>query len=165
MFPRIRSNPDERALAERLQAEARQTRPAFSQTLHEQVWGALATRPAPRAVTAGRRHARLVLAALAAAALLALCATLAWYRTGARPGAELRSGPGIALLPASVDRGIEEVGALAGQVIAAEPWTTLEHDARLALAALAESFPLRSSRLQLLRGAMHEESRPAGGTN
>jgi hypothetical protein len=150
------------ALAERLRAEARDSRPAFSQRLHARICDAV--RQCGVLHASGRRRGfrrSLGLAGVAAAAasLLAAAVLLGPSRRPVRPvvlakapGPAIRSSasPALSTEPAESESGFELVTDLTDRatehldslVDAADQWAYLDHDARLALESLSERLTI-----------------------
>jgi hypothetical protein len=149
-------------LAERLRAEACESRPAFSEELHARICDGVWQCGVPG--TSQRVFGRSVgLAAVASAAALLLAAAVlhgpSWQP--ARPGAGKASGaaasrpasPTVSTEPAGSESGFELVTDLTDRAIehfeslfdaadAAGQWAYLDHGAPLALESLSERLPI-----------------------
>jgi len=152
MFRRNRSRKAQRSLTDLLREEALQSRPAFSESLHRRLRESLPSLAARRVTAAPTSLGRPVwaLAGVALASLL-LCAGIAWYgvvelRRGSQRQAQAAAIAALTALPESAHVGIQEIDRLAGAIISLQPWAGLDQDAQLAANALAECFPLQSSR-------------------
>lgn len=153
MFRRKRSNQAERALGDCLREEARHTRPAFSESLHQRLRASLLPAVAGREAAARRPIGRpaWVLAGVTMVGLV-LCVGIAWHgvvqmRRNSQRQARAAAIAALAALPESAHAGVQEFDRLAGAILAwQQPWAGLEEDAQLAANAVAECFPLRTSR-------------------
>jgi len=146
-----------KALRCRLVREAEATRPAFSETLHEQICRAVqesrATGPVATSHGSSARR-RFRWAAAMAIATSILVAVLVWQTVEERanPG----SGATIAKAPVPVetasDTDLDRVAELTGgatesvdawldSTLASQRWAYLDHDAQVALEAIADRLP------------------------
>jgi len=146
MFSRFRQHPEDRAIVERLRAEARQSRPAFSEDLHQRLRAAvLPATVRGRPPVFYRRSLAWAMASLA----VVVCVALGSYRViqlhrSARQKAQTAAAiAALANLPISADLGVREADQLASEMLTWEPWAGLDHDARLAATALVQCFPLQ----------------------
>jgi hypothetical protein len=148
MFSRYRWHPEEHAVVERLRAEARQSRPAFSESLHERIRAAVL--PAAVRGTPVVRRPTLVwgVAGLLTAASIAVgsYSLLEFHRNARQQAKAAAALAALARLPASADVGTQEVDRLASAMLTWQPWAGLDHDARLAATSLVQCFPLSTSR-------------------
>jgi len=149
------SHDDNKALADRLEQEGRETRPVFSKALHARVCRAIEhceMEELPRPAGASFRG-RWVYSAVAAA-LVVVALLLAWRNVvpkGPAPGPvdvavsippeplpvdEMRSPAG-----ATVDAAVE-MGLLVDSTMTSQRWAYLDHDARLAAQMLIDQLPL-----------------------
>ncbi len=157
---------DEKALGDRLRAEAAQSRPDFSEALHARICRAVQhCRPdeagVDRRPAGSRRGPRRTLATVAVAASLGT-AMFVWqaYRNGygpdgARPGGLAdRAATGGTSLADAPDFHVElyavtgfaatmpeKIDALIDSAVATQQWTDLGDDARLTVRMLADRLP------------------------
>jgi hypothetical protein len=143
-------------LAERLRAEARDSRPVFSEALHARICDAVwqcGVLPAPRRMF--RRSVGLAGVAAIAASLLAAAILLGPTRqppppliAGKTPSPAApspvsqtpsTSESGFELVTDLTDRATEQFDSLVG---AADQWAYLDHDARLVFESLSERLPI-----------------------
>ncbi len=145
---------EERGLADRLQAEAKATRPAFSDALHDRICQSLkpqATPPARRA--SGRRsvHARLS-AAVVATLLVGAGLVASWLGKSPGPGLPPDAG-GIAsidlqetaadpdMITAPTGEVAERLALMVDEALTTSQWAYLDHDARVAVRLLLDQLP------------------------
>lgn len=144
MWCSFRSSDDDRRAIDRLRKEAQRSRPAFSENLHHRLRAAVLPLAARSPV-----QARRPVWALAAVAGLLVCAAASWYgwsRVERRAAARASMVAAWASLPDSAELGVREMDRLADSLVTFQPWTDLDHDARLAASAVAECFPLQGGR-------------------
>jgi hypothetical protein len=143
MWRRTQRDADRRVIA-RLREEAEQSCPAFSEDLHSRLRAAVLPVAAKASVPAWRPAW-----ALGAVAALIAMSSVAWYswsrasRVSTSPAAVVAA---WSSLPESAQLGVQEINRLTDGFATWQPWTDLDHDARLAASAVAESFPLQSAR-------------------
>jgi hypothetical protein len=143
MWRRTQRDADRRVIA-RLREEAEQSCPAFSEELHNRLRAAVL----PVAAHAPIRvpHGAWTLATAAALIVVAGMALLGWFRISRVSTSPAAVVAAWSSLPESAQLGVQEINRLADGFATWQPWTDLDHDARLAASAVAESFPLQGGR-------------------
>ena len=148
---------NQKALRRQLLREAEVTRPAFSETLHEQIWRAVEESKATVAVaephgTSARWRLRWATAVAIAASLLV--GVLVWQAVEEKtiPGSSVTVVKAPVPAEPAPDTDLDRVAELTGgatekvdtwldSALASQRWAYLDHDAQAALDALASCLP------------------------
>jgi hypothetical protein len=144
---------DAQSLGERLRAEARASRPEFSDSLYAATCQAVRQRAALKPRPARRAGWRRVLVAVAASLLAAaVFVWQGWHNAAPQPVAQedtpadansVPSAMGVSLATTNLDALTALIDQLDNLVNPATQWADLDHDARLAVETFTDRLPIR----------------------
>lgn len=147
------SSNDEKKLAEILKREAQETRPAFSESLHQRICDGIESEEPLTERFAPPAHWRRLAPVLAVAATVVISASaVVWWLS--RPSAVLPElaeapvetetvdeAPDFAVMANATDDTVEQLSLLVETTLTDPQWAYLDHDLQLAVRLLMEQFP------------------------